>query len=123
MSEKIPFDIEKWETGEYEAVYRNGEKPLEIHFFKCVEIQPLASVSYEKELLTHSAKGQYIYSAKHELDIFLTPKKKKGWVIVYEINGNIDEAILYFDCRLKEQSKERRVGAGHKIIHESEFEY
>jgi hypothetical protein len=123
---RIPFDIENWQSGQYEAVYNIGTKPLEILISKKAKDSPVLSVYPNGILLSHSENGVFDASNNAECiyNLFLTPKKKKGWVLVCKI---IDEDVIFTDHSYSDEqhaeAKELFIKQGCKIIHESEFEY
>jgi hypothetical protein len=118
----IQFDIKKWETGEYDAIYRNGENPIEILISKKAKECEVISVTCDGELTLHYNNGQHGRIVENSLDLFLTPKKKKGWVLVYD-RIHFLEPLFFTNEKTKEISKKRGLKRGFKILHESEFEY
>lgn len=123
MSEKIPFDIEKWETGNYEAVYRDGKIPLEVFVSKRGGLFPVISIDMDNDVLTHRKDGLFnIKKGESLFDLFLTPKKKKGWVVTSEKDGNVHDAFFKHDANI-DNYKKFITAEGYNIVHEAEFEY
>lgn len=119
---RIPFDIEKWNSGEYEAVYRDGIKPLAIYHIEEANYQVI-SVPIHRDLFSHTKNGSFIDDNNlQDKDLFLIPKKKKGWVMVIEASNGFFPVSGRESIGLSEK-KEWADRFHYKIVFESEFEY
>jgi hypothetical protein len=92
---RIPFDWDKYQSGEYEAVCRNGDKPEMITYnpnAKNFKIGAWVDNELERFLLDGSYQLNRSQSA---IDLFLIPKAKKfqAWVNLYD-NGNITYHLI-----------------------------
>lgn len=79
----LPFDLETALKHPKRVVYRNGEKPLEWHYFEykntIFATHPLCG------FLTHNRDGKYFSTVVHQHDLLLLPPpEKRYWVNVYE---------------------------------------
>ena len=86
--ERIPFDWELLQSGQYEAVYRSGEKPLSI-WKKKHEITnfPIITEMMDADVLhCHKINGKCYETTEWPRDLFLIPipKKIEGWVVFNE---------------------------------------
>jgi hypothetical protein len=93
---RIPFDWEKYQSGEYEAVCRDGRKPEQIVYYptalNVVKITALVDGCIE----TFKDDGSWKFIREEsEFDLFLIPKAKKfqAWVNCYD-NGNITYHLI-----------------------------
>lgn len=82
MTDKIPFDVKLWETGNYDAVGYSGEiaRSIVIHKIPCE--YPVCAI-FGKENETFTLEGKYIVDSLdgiHDSDLFLIPKKRKVWL-------------------------------------------
>jgi hypothetical protein len=88
-NKRIPFDWEKYQSGEYEAVCGSGAIPENITYFKNAEKSyKLAALVYG-DIKTFTEDGHWKESKESTgLDLFLIPKAKKfqSWVNLYS-NG------------------------------------
>jgi hypothetical protein len=87
-NKRIPFDWDKYQLGEYEAVCRDGEKPEQITYNSKAEPYPIGAW-VDVRMCTFDNKGKYgIFNKEHSYDLFLIPKPKKfqAWVNLYS-NG------------------------------------
>jgi hypothetical protein len=76
-NKRIPFDWEKYQSGEYEAVCRDGRKPEQLTHNSKAESYPIAAWVGVR-ICTFDNKGKYdLYDKEHSYDLFLIPKKKK----------------------------------------------
>jgi lipocalin len=94
-NKKIPFDWEKYQSGEFEAVCRDGEKPEQITYNSKAEPYPIGAW-VDVRMCTFDNKGKYsIFDKEHSYDLFLIPKPKKfqAWVNLYS-NGNITYHLI-----------------------------
>jgi hypothetical protein len=87
-NKRIPFDWEKYQSGEFEAVCRNGDKPEMITYnpnAKNFKIGAWVDNELERFLLDGSYQSNRSQSA---IDLFLIPKPKRfqAWVNLYS-NG------------------------------------
>lgn len=126
MKERIPFDLEKWQSGEYDVEYNNGNKPLAVYHIKEANVWQIVSVNGNNVPFFHFSSGHFLSDKKNcYLDLFLTPKKKKGWVVVYcSSRGQVySNAYIISNNEEISKNKEYNKSAGSIVIHESEFEY
>jgi hypothetical protein len=84
-NKRIPFDWEKYQSGEFEAVCRDGDKPEMITYnpnAKNFKIGAWVDNELERFLLDGSYQSNRSQSA---IDLFLIPKAKKfqAWVNLY----------------------------------------
>jgi hypothetical protein len=87
-NKRIPFDWEKYQSGEYEAVCRDGSKPEQLTYNSKAESYPIAAWVGVR-MCTFDNKGKYdLYGKEHSYDLFLIPKPKKfqAWINLYS-NG------------------------------------
>jgi hypothetical protein len=87
-NKRIPFDWEKYQSGEYEVVCRDGSKPEMITYnpnAKNFKIGAWVDNELERFLLDGSYQSNRSQSA---IDLFLIPKLKRfqSWVNLYS-NG------------------------------------
>ena len=92
INELLPFNLEEALKNPDRVVYRNGEKPLEWHWFGSLE-EPytLYSVTGDKELKSHKKNGRWkseTYRANYDLMLLPIPEKRY-WVNVYDVWGYI----------------------------------
>ena len=119
-NKRIPFDWEKYQSGEYEAVCRNGDKPEQLtHNPNARTNSELVFwVNGDAHALSIKGFGVGYDDIKH--DLFLIPKAKKfqAWVNLYsngDINGYLskeladhmnkvytDRGLILVECRLIE---------------------
>jgi hypothetical protein len=87
-NKRIPFDWEKYQSGEYQAVCRNGIKPEQLTYNpNGFNFQISAWIGDVVRVFTND--GFYLMSKYNtENDLFLIPKSKKfqAWVNLYS-NG------------------------------------
>jgi hypothetical protein len=95
-NKRIPFDWEKYQSGEYEAVCRDGRKPEQIVYYptalNVVKITALVDGCIE----TFKDDGSWKFIREEsEFDLFLIPKSKKfqAYVNLYS-NGNITYHLI-----------------------------
>jgi hypothetical protein len=94
-NKRIPFDWEKYQSGEFEAVCRDGSIAEQITYnpnAKNFKIGAWVDNELERFLLDGSYQSNRSQSA---LDLFLIPKPKKfqAWVNLYD-NGNITYHLI-----------------------------
>jgi hypothetical protein len=99
--ERIPFDWDKYQSGEYQAVCRDGSIPEMITYnpnAKNFKIGAWVDNELERFLLDGSYQSNRSQSA---IDLFLIPKPKRfqAWVNLYS-NGHIESYILKSDANL-----------------------
>ena len=105
-SEHIPFDLEKWNTGKYDVVQRNGVI-IESLTRNDLLGQPLFGVDTKSELIIcWSLCGNYfITNAQSDRDLFLIPKIEIVWVNVWhtfldsKLESEIDSKKNKFNSR------------------------
>lgn len=103
MKNKIKFDLELYNSGEYDVVTREG-KPVKIAGVnkEADKFHQVTGWVDNKVIRTWSLDGvTNDWNGITPIDLFLIPKKKiiKGWINIYTIYETKDEAI-------KNQSKE-----------------
>lgn len=91
-NKRIPFDWEKYQSGEFEAVCRDGRKPEQIVYYptalNVVKITALVDGTIE----TFNDDGSWKFIREEsEFDLFLIPKPKKfqAWINVYDTGAAI----------------------------------
>jgi hypothetical protein len=87
-NKRIPFDWDKYQSGEYEAVCRDGEKPEQLtHNPNAIEANKIA-MWVKGQLYSNRINGLLWSEGEMPYDIFLIPKPKKfqAWVNLYD-NG------------------------------------
>lgn len=82
MTDKIPFDVEKWKSGKYDVVDGRGTavKSLLIHDINCN--YPVSVVLENNTNESYRLNGWYDNDQDSEYNLFLTPKKRKVWIAV-----------------------------------------
>jgi hypothetical protein len=84
---KIPFDWEKYQSGEYEAVCRDGRKPEQIVYYPGAlsSVKITALVDGTIETFNDDGSWKFVREEESEFDLFLIPKPKKfqAWVNLY----------------------------------------
>jgi hypothetical protein len=75
-AEAIPFSLEAWQSGNYEVIYRNGEKPKAIyHILECMRSRNIISVNIDGEIETHDEYGRFVNDNHPRVfDLLLLPK-------------------------------------------------
>jgi hypothetical protein len=84
-NKRIPFDWEKYQSGEYEAVCRDGSKPEMITYNpNAIEANKIA-MWVDGQLYSNRINGLLWSEGEMPHDIFLIPKPKKfqAWVNLY----------------------------------------
>jgi hypothetical protein len=90
-NKRIPFDWEKYQSGEYEAVCRDGSIP------EMITYNPNAGDSHKigawigGYLRAYYKNGLYVNEETRDVDLFLIPKPKKfqAWVNCYDTGAAI----------------------------------
>jgi hypothetical protein len=84
---RIQFDWEKYQSGEFEAVCRDGIKPEQIVYFPNAQMKYVFCALVHGDLKIFTKEGFY-YSEreKNSQDLFLIPKTKKfqSWINCYD---------------------------------------
>jgi hypothetical protein len=117
---RIPFDWEKYQSGEYEAVCRDGRKPEQIVYYpgalSIVKITALVDGTIET--FNDDGSWKFVREEESEFDLFLIPKAKKfqAWVNVYD-SGN---AITWSNEDIAKQYKQMNNGFVKTILIEWE---
>lgn len=96
MENKIEFDLELYNSGEYDVVTRSG-KPVKI-----AGVNDEAGRYYQVvgwiivDPASWSTNGMFYHGESSEKDLFLIPKKKiiKGWANVYVDRGRYELSIV-----------------------------
>jgi hypothetical protein len=117
---KIPFDWEKYQSGEYEAVCRDGRKPEQIVYYPSAlsSVKITALVDGTIETFNDDGSWKFVREEESEFDLFLIPKAKKfqAWVNVYD-SGN---AITWSNEDIAKQYKHMNNGFVKTILIEWE---
>jgi hypothetical protein len=113
-NKRIPFDWDKYQSGEFEAVCRNGDKPLFLTYnpnAKNFKIGAWVDDELERFLLDGSYQSNRSQSA---IDLFLIPKPKKfhAWVNLYS-NG---DSYLYPSIELANHMSDSYLKDGFTLI-------
>jgi hypothetical protein len=118
---RIPFDWEKYQSGEYEAVCRDGSIPEQITYYQTAknDYKIVSIINGCIEAFTQDGFWSEP-NDENEYDLFLIPKPKKfqAWVNLYsngDINGYLskeladhmnkvytDRGLILVECRLIE---------------------
>jgi hypothetical protein len=84
-NKRIPFDWEKYQSGEYTPICGNGDKPEQLtHNPKADTYVVAAWVNDVLRTFTETGKHN-VYNQKSDYDLFLIPKPKRfqAWVNLY----------------------------------------
>jgi hypothetical protein len=120
-NKRIPFDWDKYQSGEYQAVCRDGSIPEQITYYpKSKELMKITAL-VDCCIETFTQDGFWATKEEEsEFDLFLIPKPKKfqAWVNLYsngDINGYLskeladhmnkvytDRGLILVECRLIE---------------------
>ena len=118
---RIPFDWDKYQSGEYEAVCRDGSIPEQITYYQTAknDYKIVSIINGCIEAFTQDGFWSEP-NDENEYDLFLIPKPKKfqAWVNLYsngDINGYLskeladhmnkvytDRGLILVECRLIE---------------------
>jgi len=108
-NKRIPFDWEKYQSGEYEAVCRDGRKPEQIVYYptalNVVKITALVDGCIE----TFKDDGSWKFIGEEsEFDLLLIPKQKKfqAWVNCYDTGA----AITWSSEDIAKQYEQMNIG-------------
>ena len=119
---RIPFDWEKYQSGEFEAICRDGRKDIIIGAYNPNAKEHKLAAWVESELYCYTGNGLINKERGFTtlIDLFLIPKAKKfqAWVNLYsngDINGYLskeladhmnkvytDRGLILVECRLIE---------------------
>jgi hypothetical protein len=119
-NKRIPFDWDKYQSGKYEAVCRDGRKPEQIVYYpgalSIVKITALVDGTIET--FNDDGSWKFVREEESEFDLFLIPKAKKfqAWVNVYD-SGN---AITWSNEDIAKQYKHMNNGFVKTILIEWE---
>jgi hypothetical protein len=89
---RIPFDWEKCQSGEYQAVCRDGRKPEQIVYYPNASTSVKITALVDGTIETFNDDGSWKFIREEsEFDLFLIPKKKKyqAWVNCYDTGAAI----------------------------------
>ncbi len=85
--ERIPFDLEKWKTGKYDVVSRDG-RLVEILKTDLKAVETIVIIYNQKDGSQHAfaitGNGRVFFHEDHEDDLFLIPKTRTVWVNLYK---------------------------------------
>jgi hypothetical protein len=119
-NKRIPFDWEKYQSGEYQAVCRDGRKPEQIVYYPTAlnVVKITALVDGTIETFNDDGSWKFVREEESEFDLFLIPKAKKfqAWVNVYD-SGN---AITWSNEDIAKQYKHMNNGFVKTILIEWE---
>jgi hypothetical protein len=94
---RIPFDWEKYQSGEYEAVCRDGRKDIIIGAYNPNAKDYKLAAWVESELYCYTENGlinkEIDYTTQQDLFLIPKPKKFQAWVNLYD-NGNITYHLI-----------------------------
>jgi hypothetical protein len=92
-NKRIPFDWEKYQSGEYQAVCRDGRKPEQIVYYPSAlsSVKITALVDGTIETFNDDGSWKFVREEESEFDLFLIPKPKKfqAWVNLYSNGYNV----------------------------------
>ena len=94
--DKIEFDLELYNSGEYDVVTRSG-LPVKIAGANKEASKYCQLLGWDKgAAFSWSINGKFRDEYESDLDIFLIPKKKiiKGWANVYVERGRYELSIV-----------------------------
>lgn len=78
-----PFDLEKALAGE-PVITRDGKKATEVVFLKTADDLYVVIAVVDGKVLSYTKDGKYWASkSADQNDLFMAPKKVKGWMNVY----------------------------------------
>jgi hypothetical protein len=82
---RIPFDWEKYQSGEYTPICRNGDKPEQIAYNPNAKESKRIAMWIQSELYSRCEDGTTWADRELDYDLFLIPKTKKfqAWVNLY----------------------------------------
>jgi hypothetical protein len=94
-NKRIPFDWDKYQSGEYEVVCRDGSIPEMITYNPNAKETAKIAMWVDGQLYPRFENGQTWQDLEGTLDIVLIPKPKKfqAWVNCYD-NGNITYHLI-----------------------------
>ena len=103
-SAPIPFDWDKYNSGEWDVKYRNGENVKALYYIPEAAIQDIITIQNSGEVMWHYLTGEYLRSkTQHSYDLLLTPKQVTRWFNVYrDIDGTLKTGI---ECSSEEMAK------------------
>ena len=114
MKNKIKFNLELYNSGEYDVVTREGV-PVRIAGANKEASKYCQLLGWDKgAAFSWSINGKFRDEYESDLDIFLIPKKKiiKGWANVYQYNDN----ALVFSGNIRETKEDAIKAQGHNAI-------
>ena len=115
-NKRIPFDWDKYQSGKYEAVCRDGRKPEQIVYYPTAlnVVKITALVDGTIETFNDDGSWKFVREEESEFDLFLIPKAKKfqAWVNVYD-SGN---AITWSNEDIAKQYKHMNNGFVKTIL-------
>ncbi len=114
-NKRIPFDWEKYQSGEYEAVCRHGSKPEMIVYNPNAKESAKIAMWVDGQLFSRHENGKTWIELEGSLDILLIPKPKKfqSWVNLYSDGV----ALNYYDEQTaKDESNSDYITEKRKFI-------
>jgi len=103
-SAPIPFDWNKYNSGEWEVKYRNDKKPRAVYATPEARDFVIISIDDEGNVLSHLDNGMFYDSKKeHGYDLLLITKEVTRWFNVYrDKDGTLKTGI---ECSSEEMAK------------------
>lgn len=100
---RIPFDWDKYQSGEYEAICRDGSKPEMITYNPNAQEGHKIAAWISGNIKAYYCDGLYLDTREMYFDLFLIPKPKKfqKWINLYS-DGNTLE--FNFEAIAKDMS-------------------
>ena len=98
----IPFDWEKYKSGKFEAITREGYKPKQVYNLEGAD-KPICYV-LEQRTISCQSSGKWLLAENSEdnyKDLFLRPKTVKKWALLtkgllFETKKQAKEHAAYF---------------------------
>ena len=114
MENKIEFDLEKYNSGEYDVVTREGLSVKIAGVYEEANTHHQVSGWFDGRVRSWATNGRYFVERMSDYDLFLIPKKKiiKGWANVYQYNDN----ALFFSRNIRETKEDTIKAQGHNAI-------
>lgn len=93
MENKIEFNWEKYQSGEYDCITRDGRKVKQLHLVECDADYPLRA-SIDGVLRLFRNNGKFLDNIREAYDLFLIPK------VIPELKGVLMEVSDYKDFKV-----------------------
>jgi hypothetical protein len=115
-NKRIPFDLEKYQSGEYEAVCRDGSKDIIIGAYNPNAKDYKLAAWVESELYCYTENGlinkEIDFTTQQDLFLIPKPKKFQAWVNLYS-NGH---SHLYPSIELANHMSDSYLKDGFTLI-------